>query len=179
MSFPKYTIKFYDASNTLTYTLTNEAISVLTHNGLNEDVGVFSIQLPLTHGLPLVYDYLDIDRNWTVKVWYDYGSVSTVGLPDFMGKVYQAASTITDQGYVRLISGKGNGEILQRRIKSRRVYKAVGAGTIANELATDLGIAQALPAIVILPLSIVSSFDFSFNSKNRCFSLPILSSVMV
>lgn len=139
---PNCTLKIYDASDVLQYTIVNDAVSVITHAGLNEDLGFFNIQLPTA--LSGTYRYYDIAQNWTVKAWFGYAPIDTSGLPNFAGKVYQTTTSNLPQGYTRLITGKSLGEILQRRIKMRRVYTALDASTIvAVDVATELGIYDA------------------------------------
>ncbi len=136
---PNCTLKFYNPADTLVHTLESGAISVITHAGLNEDIGFFTIQLPTKFGA--TYKYYDIASNWTMKAWFSNITIDTAQLPQFAGKVYQTTTSNLPQGYTRQITGKTLGEVLQRRIKMRRVYTALDASTIvAVDIATELGI---------------------------------------
>jgi hypothetical protein len=150
---PQNIIKIYDTSDTLHYTLTNQFCT--SRNGLNDDPGLFSIQLPDPSGT-----YTDISANWRVKIWLADGVVNDALTPTFTGKVSQNNTTLTMQGYMRVISGKSNSEILQRRIKTRKVWTAVGAGTIAEELAEDLDLEQTFP----LPPGVSQKIDTDASS---------------
>jgi hypothetical protein len=130
------TIKIYDVTDALQYTLTNQICTC--RSGLNEDTGFFSIQLPDKSGA-----YTDVTANWRVKIWLADGTVNASDPPTFAGKVSQNNTTLTMNGYIRVISGKGNGEILQRRIKTRQVYNSVHASDVATDLATELSIINA------------------------------------
>ena len=147
-TFPRYTLKIYDASDVLQYTLTSEALSIITHMGLNEDVGWFTIVLPTVQaGIPSSYAYTDIAKNWRVKLWLDWDTATDTGTPEFMGKVVNTQTVNPDeQGFVRIISGKGNSEILERRIKSRTVYPNIAADLVFIELASDLSLTDDFDA---------------------------------
>jgi hypothetical protein len=133
---PRNTIKIYDVTDTLQYTLNNQVCT--TRMGLNDDAGFFSIIMPDNNGT-----YVDVSTNWRVKVWFADGTVNTANPPTFAGKVTQNNTTLTMQGYLRVISGLSNNEILQRRIKTRQVYTGIDASVIAGDLATELGIYDA------------------------------------
>jgi hypothetical protein len=133
---PRNIIKIYNVADALQHTLTNQVCT--THMGANEDIGFFSIQISDPDAV-----YADVAANWRVKVWFADGTVNDANPPTFAGKVSQNNTTLTMQGYIRVISGRSNSEILQRRIKTRQVYSAVDASVVAADLASELGIYDA------------------------------------
>ncbi len=142
---PYCVLKFYDSSDALQHTITNSASSVTTHQGLNEDLGFFTIQLPTKRGS--TYTYYDIATNWTVKAWFGYPPIDTSGLPHFAGKVYQTTAGNLPEGYTRTITGKTLSDILQRRIKTREVYTDVDASAVIADVAAELSIYDAAKVV--------------------------------
>ena len=138
---PFYTIKIYDASLDLRYTVTNDALGFTFHKGVNEDVGFFEVNLPMQKGTS--YTYNDIVVGDFIKAWYGWDSSHSEGTPDFYGKILQP---ISQSGKVKTLRGVHVGEILNRRIKGRVVYSGDQASDIAEDSPCRAGRSSRGPA---------------------------------
>ena len=117
------------------YTLTNECLSVYFKEILTSGIGNFQIGLPTKK--EATYYYMDIELFDKVKIWLG----STSGNPNFIGKISEISGPLsTEQGYLRILSGLSQGEILLRRFKENKFYNAVQAATIVTEWANDLSL---------------------------------------
>jgi len=136
---PIYKIEIWDSTPALIHTITSDAIDIKVKETLTQAIGTFSFTLPTVKGLPNPYFFTDVAVNDTVKIWLDYENVS--GDPVTVGRIYQITTPLTlNSGYLRHFACSNQGEILQRRIKTRKAWEGVGASTIVTELATDLGL---------------------------------------
>jgi len=123
------------------HTIEKDVVSLFFKEALTYGVGSFSFTLPTVKGVPDPYYFSDIAIDDTVKIWLDYDSVS--GDPDFVGKVTKPIGYVsTQQGYIRQISGLSQGEVLLRKFKRDRLWSAIGASTIVEELCDDLGLGK-------------------------------------
>ena len=139
MTIPVYKIEVYDSSDTLTHTIEDEALSIMVKEVLTDNIGTFSFTLPTVKGLTNKYYFNDIAVHNKVKIWLGYNSVS--GDPITVGRIYRITAPLNAQsGYLRHFSCYNQSEILQRRIKTRKVWEGIGASTIVTELANDLGL---------------------------------------
>lgn len=131
---PVYKIETYtDAVKD--HTIEHDVKSIKTKEILTNAIGYFQFVVPTKKGT--VYE--DIALNDKVKVWYGWGTVS--GDPDFIGRVGNISAPLNAQsGYVRVISGLSQGEILLRRQNKNKYYASTGASTIVTEWATDLSL---------------------------------------
>jgi len=133
---PVYKIETYTVG-VLDHTITDERPNVSFQEVVTNAVGHFAFAVPAKKGGS--YKYYDIAEDDIVKIWIGYDSVS--GDPDFVGRVTEISGSWSKQtGYVRVISGLSQGEILQRQLKNK-VWAGVGASTIVIELALNLGLA--------------------------------------
>ena len=136
---PVYKIEIYDSTPTLIHTITSEAVEVRIKETLTQGIGTFSFTVPTVKGVPNPYYYNNVAVNDTVKMWLGYDSVS--GDPLTVGKIYQITAPLSvDSGYLRHFACSNQGEILQRRIKTRKAWEGIGASTIVTELANDLSL---------------------------------------
>lgn len=136
MTFPVYKIETW-TGGVKDHTITDEALDIMVKHVLTANVGTFSFTVPTKKVGGYMYD--DIALNDTVKIWLDYDSVGAT--PDFVGKVCLISAPLsTDTGFVRIIKGRDQGEILRRRLKTQKIWNGIGASTIVTELATDLGL---------------------------------------
>lgn len=134
--YPIYKIEDYSAGDVLKNTITSDA-EIMIKEILNENVGTFNFVVPAKIGT--VAKYNDIALFDKVKFWLGYDSVS--GDPNFIGRVYQITAPLsTKKGYIRMISGRCQGEILQRRLKGMVDYEDEDASDIITELAEDLSL---------------------------------------
>lgn len=137
MTKPVYKIETYTGA-VLDHTIEKDALEIRFKEILTSDVGGFRIVLPTKkNGSDYYYD--DIAVFDKVKIWLDYDSVS--GDPDFIGRIYRISAPLSvEGGYVRIIRGKSQGEILQRRFKKDKSWINIDASVIVTELANDLSI---------------------------------------
>lgn len=134
---PKYEIRFYDATDVLKHTITSGSVRLVTHRGVNDDcVGSFELTLPTK---TTTFKYTDIVPYWKIKVWLSWQTVDTTATPVFAGRVNQImVPPVAEAGYVRIIKGQTFSEVLQRRIKSRKVYAAAEVDDIIADVISDL-----------------------------------------
>lgn len=142
MARPQYTIKIYNISDVLTYTVTSDAYYFRTHMAVNDDAGSFEIHLPSCGTGTTDYPLLTVGDQ--VKIWLGWTSAHSTGDPDFMGSVYQVIRSMQNGNYTTIIKGKSNSEILQRRIKTRTVWVATEADDIIATIASDLSLGDTL-----------------------------------
>jgi hypothetical protein len=135
---PLYKITISDKDDNLTYTITDGVVRFKTHVGVNDDSGSFEITLPSVSGNTVLYPALEVSD--IIRIWIGWDGNYDIGDPDFMGTTYQITGTLKDGQALKVIRGKSNSDILQRRIKARKVYIGIDAHTIVDELATDLGL---------------------------------------
>lgn len=136
MSRPVYKIEVYDPTPTLRHTIT-KARRVYYKDVLTSSIGIFGFSVPTKKNGTIEYE--DIAKHDIVKIWLD----TLTGDPDFAGRVVNITGPLnTEQGWIREITGLDNGEILLRRHKKNRVWDGVGASTIVEELADDLGLGK-------------------------------------
>ena len=139
---PVYKIEIYDSTPDLIHTITSDALDLRIKETLTQGIGTFSFTVPTVKGVPDPYYYNDVAVNDTVKMWLGYESVS--GDPLTVGKIYQiTAHTSVDSGYLRHFACANQGEILQRRIKTRKAWEGMSASTIVELLCDDLGLGKA------------------------------------
>jgi len=123
------------------HTIEDEVVSLYFKDVLTDGVGTFSFTVPTKKNGGYYYD--DIALNDVVKIWLAYDSVGAT--PNFIGKVYTISTPLnTQQGYVRIISGLSQGEVLLRRFKTNKYWlntAVSGAGgRIVNSIASDLSL---------------------------------------
>jgi len=136
---PVYKIETLTAA-VLDHTITNEAANVYSKEVITDGIGHFMFTVPSG---PIAGDYKfnDIALNDIVKIYLGYQSKPYSATPDFIGRVGKISGPLSSEtGYLRIISGLSQGEILLRRFKKNKYYNAVGASTIVTEWANDLGI---------------------------------------
>ena len=133
---PVYKIEVWQ-NDSLLYTITDEALNIRIKKTLTNSVGTFTFTLPVKFGNS--YRYNDINLFDTVKIWLGYGSVS--GDPELVGKITRINGPLsTREGYIRIFSGRDQGEILLRRFKRNKRWATTDASTIITEIANDLGL---------------------------------------
>ncbi len=142
MSLPVYKVEVWEpGAGSALYSLTSDVNNIYSKESLTDAIGYFTLQL-LTKKDAATYYYNDIDIHDIVKIWIGWDTVA--GDPTFMGRVGKITAPLTtEQGYVRVISGPSQGEILQRRFKTNKIWTATDASQIATDVATDLGILHA------------------------------------
>lgn len=124
-------------SGSLSHTLTNVCDELTFKNVLN-NVGTFSVALPAKNGN--TYQYYDIVKGDQIKIY-----LSTTGTfsstPNFMGKIYQIAGSVSkEEGFLRVLSGKDNGEILQRKLLHAYYFDDVDADDVVAKVISDLSL---------------------------------------
>lgn len=127
--------------------LNNIALNLKAKQGLNSEIGTFSFTLPSITGSSVVYSGSTV--NDLVKIWVGYNSTGST--PFLTGRIQHITGVLDN--YSRTYSGKDLGEILERRLKTKR-WIATGASGIVTEIANDLGLASAS---ITSDTSIVSS----------------------
>lgn len=142
-SFPKSKVEIWEpGAGSALYTFTNTLKSIHTQEIVTDGVGHFNLTLPTQEGL--TYHYNDIDLHDTVKIWLGYDTVPAVPTWTFIGKVGNiSAPCNTGEGYVRVISGLSQGEILLNRLKRNKTYTAVDADIMVAAWANELGLGVA------------------------------------
>lgn len=136
MTKPVYKIETYTAA-VLDHTITKDVITLHVKNRVTSAPGLFSFSVPTKKNGDTYY-YNDVALDDKVKIWLGYDSVS--GDPDFVGKILNISAPLSvPSGYIRVFTGKDQGEILERRQKTK-YWQAIGAATIVEELCDDLGL---------------------------------------
>lgn len=121
----------------------NEVASLYFKDILTDGVGTFSFMVPTKKNGGYYYD--DIALNDKVKIWLAYDSVGAN--PNFIGKIYKISAPLsTQQGYVRVINGLSQGEVLLRRFKENKYWlggRVSGtAVSIVDSIADDLSLGK-------------------------------------
>lgn len=136
MTKPVYKIETWTAA-VKDHTITDELLSLHVKNRVTNAPGLFSFSVPTKKNGDTYY-YNDVALDDKVKIWLGYDSVS--GNPDFVGKILNISAPLSvPSGYIRVFTGKDQGEILERRQKTKH-WKAIGASTIVTEIANDLSL---------------------------------------
>lgn len=131
-----YTVAAHGHVAKLIHTITDTVRNIHVKEVVTDSVGTFSFSVPTKLGSSYKYD--DVKIGDQVKIWLDYNSVPANPLT--IGKIYHISGPLSiETGYIRVFSGKNQGEVLQRRFKTK-YWESVGASTIVTELATDLGL---------------------------------------
>ena len=134
MTKPVYKIEVYTAA-VLDHTITNEVANIYSKEIITDGIGHFMFTVPGD------YKFDDVALNDIVKIYYGYNEILPAVTPNFIGRVGKISGPLTsDSGYLRIISGLSQGEILLRRFKKNKYYDAIGASVIVTEWANDLGI---------------------------------------
>lgn len=126
------------------YDATDDADNIRIHEVLTDSIGTFEFTLPTKKNGDYLYN--DVNPFDTVKIWLDYDAVPTDPLT--IGKIYRITAPLKiDTGYIRVFSGKNQGEILERQIKGRKTWVNTSVSDIVTELATtDLGLGTKFDA---------------------------------
>lgn len=133
---PVYKIETY-TGDVLDHTITDDAFDIIVKETLTQNVGTFTFTVPTKKNGGYYYD--DIALFDKVKIWLDYNSVS--GNPIAVGRVYQISGPLSmSQGYVRVIKGRNQSEILQRRFQGMEHYINMYAYAIVDDVAEALGL---------------------------------------
>ena len=142
MSLPVNKVEVWEpGAGSALYSLTNEVLSLYSKEILTDAIGHFNFMVP-TKKNGSTYYYNDIDAFDIVKIWYGYGTIA--GDPNFIGRVGSISAPLSVKGgFIRVISGQSQSEILQRRFKSNKLWNAIDASQIVTGIATDLGILHA------------------------------------
>jgi len=137
MTNPVYKIETYTGA-AKDHTIEKNALNIYFKEVVTDGIGHFSFMVPTKkNGGTYIYD--DIALYDKVKIYLGYDNVGET--PNFVGRVGTISAPLSIQGgYVRVISGLSQGEILLDRLKKNKYYDAVGASTIVTELASDLGL---------------------------------------
>ena len=114
------------------YVLNNCTVSLNVKKCLN-DVGTFNFSLPSLSGSTSIYTGASLNNY--VKIWMDYDVTGST--PTFMGRLGSIGNSVSETS-IRSYSGKDLGEVLDRRLKTKR-WIATDAWLIAIELANELG----------------------------------------
>jgi len=134
--YPVYKIETF-TGGVQDYTIEKDALLIACKEIITSAVGSFQIILPTKKGGD--YIYTDIALHDKVKIYYGYNSVGAT--PNFVGYIGTISAPInTKQGYIRVLSGFSQGEILLRRQKKNKFYTGTNASTIVTEWATELGL---------------------------------------
>lgn len=143
---PLYALQVLQPDDTVRYTFgkgqTDGAVAdnIMAKNVLTQNVGTFSFTVP-TKKNGSSYFFNDIAVFDKVKVWFSFQSINvSAHTPNFAGRIYQITGPLkTPTGYMRIIKGRGLGEVLQRRLKSMKTWSDT-IPNIVTELATALGL---------------------------------------
>lgn len=139
MTKPVYKIETLTGAQ-LDHTITSDAVAVYCKEIVTDAIGNFRFIVPTRKNGGYFYD--DIALHDLVKIYFGYDTVDAT--PAFVGRVGNITAPLsTSQGYVRIVSGLSQGEILLRRFKTNKYYDATAASTIVSEWATDLGLTGA------------------------------------
>jgi len=150
LSLPVHKIETWNGS--LNYTITN-ALEIYMKEVITDGVGNFFFVVRTKDDGDPNYYYNDIALFDKVKIWLGWDSIGAN--PNFVGRVANISAPLDiGQGYVRVISGLSQGEILLRRFKTNKIYSAVEASTIVEEWASDLGLGDAVDATSSKPVTL-------------------------
>jgi len=134
MSVPAYKIETLTGA-VLDHTIETEATFNFKEI-LTDGVGYFSFTVP---SRKIDYVYNDIAQNDKVKFYV--GEDTVPANPNFIGYVGDISSPLkTEAGFIRVISGLSQGEVLLNRLKKNKYYTGTNASVIVAEWATDLGL---------------------------------------
>lgn len=137
MTKPVYKIETYTGA-VLDHTIEKEVISVHVKERVTSAPGIFSFAVPSKKNGDTYY-YNDIVVDDKVKIYLGYKTISASDLVS-VGKILNISAPLSTQlGYIRVFTGKNQGEILERRQKTK-YWGAIGASTIVTELANDLSL---------------------------------------
>lgn len=138
MTKPVYKIEVWEpGGGSALHSITSDVSSIYTKESITKGVGNFSFTVPTKKNGG--YYYNDIDPFDKVKIWLGYDGIS--GNPDYIGRVLKISAPLSTQtGYIRVISGLSQGEILLRRNKTNKWYSATGASSIVTDFANDLSL---------------------------------------
>jgi len=136
---PVYKVEIWEpGGGSALHSITSEAILVASKEALSDNVGSFTVVLPLQ--VSGAWKYYNVDLHDIVKIWYGYDTIS--GNPNFVGRVTDISAPIDSGdpsvGYTRRITGLGNGEVLLRQLKTNKIWLATAVSTIASDLIDDL-----------------------------------------
>jgi len=163
---PRYKIEVYDPTPALRYSLEDDVATIRTHDVLTDGTGTFQFTLPTKKGND--YMYYDINPYDIVKIWLWDSNVESCPTAALMiGRIYTITAPLNiNTGWMRIIEGKNQTEILERRIKTRKVWITDTAHDIADELANDLSLAKDTDACAIVtPLTVDNETYFDVFKK--------------
>jgi len=148
----------------LLHTITSDALSIRIREVLTDAIGTFEFTLPTKKNGDYLYN--DINPFDMVKIWLDYDSVPATPLT--IGRIYEITAPLQlQQGFIRVFAGKNQGEILERRIKTRKAWVATAASTIVAELANDLGLGTGQIETDTTSVTMTSDADTYFDLLKR------------
>jgi hypothetical protein len=153
----------------LDHTLTNEVVSAHVKDVLN-DIGTFSFTVGTTKGVNSGrYLYNDIALDDKIKFYFwDAARGSCPANPQFVGKVSKINGPLNlDSGFHRVIEGKMQGEILERRFKMNKRWQAAEADDIVADIASDLGLGAGDIAVDTTAESITVRTESYFDILKR------------
>ncbi len=135
-SNPNYKVEVWEpGAGSALYSLTSDCSRVSFKDTLTQNVGTFNVILAAQKGFNYYYSNIDL---WdTVKIWLGYGTLS--GDPNFVGKIYNIVGQNKPQ-VIRVISGRSQSEVLQRRLKGEKQWVATEVDDIVAEIANDLSL---------------------------------------
>lgn len=134
MSIPAYKIETLTGA-VLDHTIEHEAFFRFKEI-LTDGIGNFVFTIPTKK---IDYVFNDIVLHDKVKFYVGYTTVPAN--PNFIGRVTSISAPLrTESGFIRVISGLSQGEILLRRQKKNKFYTGTNASVIVTEWANDLGL---------------------------------------
>jgi hypothetical protein len=137
-------IKIYDTDDVLQYTLTDEIIEASFTDEMTTDVGNFSFTVPAMQGFTNSYDDVGNFYKCTFEISTGSGYVHL-----FSGRVGDFSTELSDNA-VRTFTGKGLGELLERRVKRDKRWQNEHAIDIVQDIADDLGLSTDFDPIYTL-----------------------------
>jgi hypothetical protein len=133
MSVPINRIEIYQGGAKI-HSLDNEALSIhIKEMLLASGIGTFNFALPTKKNGD--YKYNDVNVFDTAKIYLDYDTIPANPLT--VGKICRISAPMDiGSGFVRVFEGKNQGEVLERRIKTK-YWNIMQASALVTELATD------------------------------------------
>lgn len=126
---------------TLKYALDNYCDDINVKSHLTSQIGNFHLAVPTQKGGDTHYKFNDVVKQDLVKIWIENSSINPgTDTPKMVGRVQSVSAQGKKDGIIKVINGLDQGEVLQRRITSRKSWVGLTANQIVTELANDLSL---------------------------------------
>jgi len=137
MTIPVYKIETYTVA-VKDYTIEKDCVAYRVKTALTGQLGNFSFSLPGMRGLTKCYDDIAV---WDkVKIYLGYDSVGVA--PLFVGRVENIQNRWVNDQYVRIFSGRDQGEVTTRLIRHQWNSDSRTAHEVVDKWCDDCGLGK-------------------------------------